>query len=117
MTPATLVTIALGVLPFLTGYLSYRLSARSAHEQAQAARNAVDAMAYQRAREIYDGAITNLRADVDRMRKELAEARTAAARSGALRMELADRDRTIEMMRRDVDSLRRRLAREQGDEA
>lgn len=104
-----IIEIILGLLPFITGYMSFRWSTRSATEQAQAAQHAVDAQAYERARQIYDYAIRQLRDDNDRLRHDLGQQTTDAAQARGLRAELAERDQAISQLRDHIDLLRRRL--------
>ena len=70
MSLALAVDLTLGILPFIVGYATYRLSARSQAAHETAAGKAVDAAAYERARGIYEGAIAQLVREGEAARQE-----------------------------------------------
>ena len=61
------------VLPFVVGVATFYLATRATRAQAKAAQAAVDAEAYSRAREIYEGALNTLREELVSTRNEMHE--------------------------------------------
>jgi uncharacterized protein with FMN-binding domain len=72
---AVVVEILLGLLTAVVAVAAYLSASRANREQAKAAIVAVDAGAYTRAREIYEGALGTLRVEVEGMRMEIVRLR------------------------------------------
>ena len=68
------------VLPVVVGLATFYLATRATRTQAKAAQTAVDADAYARAREIYEGALNTLRDELASTRVEMHELRESNVR-------------------------------------
>ena len=105
MNPALAGTLAIGAVTAAIAVAAFWLSARAARAQSQAAGKAIDAGAYQRAREIYEGALDTLREELVACRAELATARsdltTARGEIAGLRTDIAGLKTEIAELRRD----------------
>lgn len=112
MTVDRLAEILLGVLTLIVGYSSFWLATRSTHAQGRAAVRAVDAAAYERARQIYEGALDTLREDLTATRGDLATTRSDLATT---RNDLVTARREIGSLRREILGLRRKVEELGGD--
>jgi septal ring factor EnvC (AmiA/AmiB activator) len=70
MSPALAVDVVLGILPFVVGYATLRMTSRTASQAAQVEAKRVDAAAFERARTIYEGAIDQLESELGQVRTE-----------------------------------------------
>ena len=70
MTPTTITDIILGLLPFIVGYATLRMSSRSVEASSRVQAREVDAAAFERARVIYEGAIDQLETELAAVRRE-----------------------------------------------
>lgn len=75
MTSTIVVEILLGLLTVVVGFVTFMAASRTQRQQHVADRTAVDAAAYERAKEIYESALQTLRADLSSTRSELLTAR------------------------------------------
>ena len=71
MTADRIIEILLALLSAAVGYASFRLSTKAGEAQDRATAVAVDAAAYDRAKELYESAIMTLRADLGNAREEI----------------------------------------------
>lgn len=71
MTATVTIEILLGVLTVIVGVGSFFAATHANRLQARSAQMAVDAAAYSRAKEIYEGALLELRLEVESMRAEI----------------------------------------------
>lgn len=71
MTDSTLIEILLGVLAVMVGVGSFLGASRAARVTAIGAQQDVEALAYERARKIYESAISSLDEQVKRLRHEI----------------------------------------------
>lgn len=62
--------IFLGLLPILIGAITYFNSQRALSAQAEAKEAEVDALAFARAKDIYEAAIASMNTQIDRMRSQ-----------------------------------------------
>lgn len=80
------VQILLGLLVLVVGFSGYITASRATRAQSASADKAVDAAAFERARQIYEGALETLRDELASCRSELLSARGEIS---GLRHELA----------------------------
>lgn len=80
MDSAIVVEILLAVLTCVVGAVAFFASTRANKIQATAAITAVDAEAYTRARQIYEGALGTLQGEVEDLRKEIVRLRQSNER-------------------------------------
>lgn len=103
MSAAVVTDIMLGVLTAAVGFVAFIASTRANREQAKARGLAVDAAAYARAKDIYEGALDSLKEEMERMRAETARVRESndslRKSNDALRLE-------IHRLRDEVSALR-----------
>ena len=71
MSADRVIEILLAVLSGTVGYVSFRLSTKAAEAQDNATEAAVDAAAYDRAKDLYESAIDTLRTDLAAARVEI----------------------------------------------
>lgn len=71
MTATLIIEILLGVLTVVVGLGSFLAATHANRLQARSAQMAVDAGAYARAKEIYEGALGELRLELESMRAEI----------------------------------------------
>ncbi len=71
MTTDRIIEVLLAILSLIVGLYAYRLSSKATEAQGKAAQVAVDAGAYERAKEIWESSIDNLREDLASCRSEL----------------------------------------------
>jgi hypothetical protein len=91
------VQILLGLLTAAVAATAFLSASRANREQSKASSAAVDAAAYTRAREIYEGALGTLRVEVDGMRQEIGRLRDSNA---TLRGEISELHQVISTLRR-----------------
>lgn len=70
-----IVEILLGLLTVTVGFVTFMAASRTQKQQSLSDQTAVDAAAYQRAKEIYESALQILRDDLNVTRSELLTAR------------------------------------------
>lgn len=75
MNSTIIVEILLGLLTLIVGLVTFMAASRTQRQQHMADRTAVDAAAYERAREIYESALQTLREELSSTRSELLTAR------------------------------------------
>jgi septal ring factor EnvC (AmiA/AmiB activator) len=75
VTADRVIEILLALLSLAVGFMTYRFSTVAVAQQAKTDRAAVDAGAYERAREIYESALGTLRGDLEACRRDLSETR------------------------------------------
>lgn len=117
------IEILLGLITCIVAYATFRLSTRTMQSENRASIKAVDAQAYQRAREIYEGAMDTLKDELAETRKDLASARSEldSARNEiiALRRDIARLEGEIRIMRqqqnRDEKSIQALKERQDND--
>ena len=103
MNAAAVTNILLGVLAGAVGFVAFVSSSRANREQAKTAGRAVDAEAYERARESYEAAIATLKGEISLLRDETGRMRVS---NDALR-ESNDNLRTeIHRLREEITNLR-----------
>ena len=102
MSDALIVQILLGVLTIVIGVATYLSASRANQQQDRAATVAVDAAAYTRAREIYEGALGTLRVDVENMRIEIVAHRES---NNALRVEIGSLRESNNALRGEIAAL------------
>ena len=76
MTGDTVVQVLLGLLVLAVGYTGFVTASRATRSQAASADRAVDAGAFERARQIYEGALETLRDELAATRSDLLSARS-----------------------------------------
>lgn len=76
MDSTVIVEILLGLLTVVVGFVTFMAASRTQRQQHVAERTAVDAAAYERAREIYESALQTLREELTSTRSELLTARS-----------------------------------------
>jgi len=64
-----------GLITIVIGAATFWLATRASHEQAETGTRAVDAAAYTRAAEIYEGTIKTLSDEIARLRQEIKDLR------------------------------------------
>lgn len=98
-----IIEVLLGLLTLVVGFAGFWLASRSTGIQGKAAVKAVDAGAFERAREIYESAMSTLRGELNDTRSELASARSdlIAARTeiAGLRQDMARLEEEIRLLR------------------
>lgn len=75
MNSTVVVEILLGLLTLIVGFVTFMAASRTQRQQHMADKTAVDASAYERAREIYESALQTLREELSSTRSELLTAR------------------------------------------
>lgn len=105
LTQGTFLTILAIVLPVATAFAGFRFSTKAAREQARAEARKVDALAYDRAKEIYESGITALR-------NELADARADREQARAERDSMRDER---EQLRAERDRMKQLNDRYEGE--
>lgn len=101
---STWITIILGVAAIAVTATIYFVSARANREQARMKEGAVDAGAYKRAKEIYEGAISTLQNELDGLRAEMTRLRNA---NEQMTHEMESVRRLNREMQYEVDQLKR----------
>ena len=105
MSQTVVVDLVLGVLPFVVGFATYRLSARTQQAADAAAGKAVDAAAFDRARGIYLSAISQLEHEADAGRRERERLAGEVARLSAVNDRLEVEAGNLEGVRGEVKRL------------
>lgn len=106
MTQTTVVDIILGVLPFLVGYATLRMTSRTANAAAIAEGKRVDAAAFERARGIYEGAISQLESELANVRTERDRLTGEVRRLSSINDQLEHQVGTMSHVGGEVDRLR-----------
>lgn len=115
---AVLLSILVGVLGVGVAWLSYQFSVRAHKEQARATQLGVDASAFVSAKDIYEGALEELRIQIAELRAETARLRESNLSLEASNRQLDDSNRQlkasnlqlgqeVERLHTEVASLRR----------
>ena len=97
-------TLAIGVVTAVVAGAAFYLTTRAARTQSQAAIRGVDAGAFDRARQIYEGALDTLREELVACRAELATARSDLT---SARNEIAGLRTDIAALKTEIAALRR----------
>lgn len=87
------IEVFLGLLTLIVGYTSFVMATRTTRIQEKASVRAVDAAAFDRAKQIYEGALDTLRGELVACRADLTTARsdltTARSEIAGLRIDIA----------------------------
>ena len=112
MSDAHWIELLLALIAGIIGWASFRLSTRAVNAQSAAAAKAVDAKAYERAKDIYEGAIgqlreelTELRAEVERLRLANNELRTEVSKLRGFRVEAEHLEETKGLLIAEIERL------------
>lgn len=98
----------LGLITVIIAFTSFWLATQATRARGKATAKAVDASAFARAREIYEGALDTLREELVACRSELATARNDLS---ATRQELTIARTEITGLRNDIAELKVRIER------
>lgn len=104
------IEVLLALLTVAVGWGSFFLATRATREQGRAGQRAVDAAAYDRAREIYDSALNTLREELGACRAELNACRAEITQ---LRNELLTARNNMAAARREITQLQFSLDQQQ----
>lgn len=121
MSTATLVEILLGLLTAAIAYSGYTSARQATRTQARAAIVAVDAGAYERAREIYEGAILQMRSDMETVKEESSSLRKSNTELRDSNEKLRESNRALSAevtaLRREMEKTRNQRDREEAQDA
>lgn len=106
MSASLAVEILLGLLTFSVSAVALFLGLRANKAQAQAASTAVDAAAYQRAKDIYESAIDSLKGQTTDLHDQVINLQTEVSR---LRTQSADLQTEVSRLRSSNAELRRHI--------
>lgn len=106
MTLDRYIEIILGVMTLAIGFTSFWLATKSTRIQSGAAVKAVDAEAFERAKEIYESALTAVREELVETRKDLSSTRVELADT---RNELIAARKEVTALRHDIEILQEQL--------
>jgi predicted nucleic acid-binding Zn-ribbon protein len=107
VTASLIVEILLGMLTVGVALAAYLAATRANRAQAQAATTAVDAAAYQRAKDIYEGAIDSLKDQTRDLHDQVVNLQTEVSR---LRTQSADLQTEVTQLRSSNTDLRRQIS-------
>ena len=95
--------LLVGLVTIIIGAATFWLATRASHEQAKVGTLAVDAAAYTRAAEIYEGTIKTLTDEISRLRTEMKDLRDELMKSrtetGQLLNHITELQATISMLK------------------